>query len=213
MRRLSRVFLAAVLFCGFAADFLYSTKVGSLSFVLVVGDIWAAGYLLFAAVSLAGLVGCFVDGKDKQSSIGRFFGGAFCGGLFVRRWLTDEVVLDLVSAFMFCGGVDHARLLGIPIRWVWDPGIASALGGGGSSDNEDHLLASLRSRGRGGFVAAGYFVSDLTQGRGRWDGLGPFGLSAMLLIRTVLMQGHGFDFKSSLSVFWCYCGLMVFFTF
>ena len=72
MRRLSRVSLVAALFCGFAADFLYSTKVGSLSFVLVVGDVWAAGQLLFAAVSLAGLVGCFVDGKDKQSPIGRF---------------------------------------------------------------------------------------------------------------------------------------------
>lgn len=155
MRRLSRVSLAAVLFCGFAADFLYSAKVGYLSFVLMVGDVWAAGYLLSAVVSLAGLVGCFVDGKDKQSPMGRFLGGAFCGGLFVRRWLTDEVILDLVLMFLFCGGVEHARLLGIPICWVWDPGIASALGGGGSSDNEDHLLSSLRSRGRGGFVAAG----------------------------------------------------------
>ena len=101
---------------------------------------------------------------------------------------------------MFYGGVEHARLLGIPIHWVWDPGIASALGGG-SSDSEDHLLGSLRSRGRGGFVAAGYFVSDPTQGRGRWDGLGPFGLSAMLLILTVRMRGHEFGFKSLLSVF------------
>ena len=38
-RRLPRVSLAAVLFCTFAADLLHSAKVGSLSFVLVVGDV------------------------------------------------------------------------------------------------------------------------------------------------------------------------------
>ena len=182
-------------------------KVGSLSFVLVVGDVWAAGLLRFATVFLAGLVWCFDSGKDWQRSLGRFSGGIFCSGLFGWLWSADGDSLDLVLAAMsscywqgFAAALEfadagHGPKTWVLIRWVWDPGIPSTMCSGLCYCGVARLLVCLRRCGRlGGLLTACNLVSDQLKDREEEDGLGLLGLGALLLAFWVRVHGSGFGF-------------------
>ena len=99
-RKLSRVSLAAVPFCVFAAYLLHYVKVGSCSCVLVLGEVWGEGHLWIASASFEGLVWHFDDNKDRPSPLGRFSDGGFCSGLFGRHWLADGASLDLAPVVL-----------------------------------------------------------------------------------------------------------------
>ena len=93
-RRFSRVFLATFLFCWFAAVLLHRAKVGSLPFVLVVGDVGAATRLLrFAVVFSTCLVWFLVGGKDRAALL--CSGGGFDHWLgFPIHWVWDPGIVS-----------------------------------------------------------------------------------------------------------------------